>query len=1038
MRSAIICSCVILLALAAHAQLARISQGNAALQTPAKPPEYSIVAQTPDSRTWEHITWHTNGPRIFARTNRYNEVAVGLHYPGTKGEWLESTDQIEIQPGGGATAMRGQHHAYFPGDLYDDAVKVTLPGGQTLASRPIGLAYADRERSVLIAELKPGSTGQLLPSGSQVLYSNICTDIRCDLLVSYQLAGVESEVVLREQLPDPHLWGFSNNVVLQWWTEWFDPPMPDKEVRVLANGLTDELLHFGQYKMVNGKAFLFGDETSSRSRIPVMKHWVTISNRVCLVEEVPLPAVAASLKSLRARSAQLRPNRIPGTKPVRTAYNPLLPPQRTITRSAKSLQLARNELKQPGFSLDWSLLSGPLTNYTFTGDSTTLIRGSVALYGTTTVEGGAVIKFSNNVANSASLVIYGPLTWKTAPYRIAALTSINDNSVGDTISGSTGNPLAAGWLPALDLEGNGSSVTWQLNYARFSYFSDGGCTGFDGSNIVVRSCQFVNCGYGIVTAVPIGKPAGNIAVYNALFTGCPYPIWCDQYAIAENVTAVGYANFCGADQFPLGLAVTNSILASSGAIIPGNDPDNPPPAPVFDHTTTNLSSAGLFQQVGGGAFYLVDGSTNRNAGTTVIDSQLLADLRQKTTYPPILVSNTLLTASDVTLYPQAQRDLDAPDRGVHYDSLDFEFNDIYVTNAVTMTLAPGTAIAAFGTTDIGYGLAAAYGATVLCQGTPAQPARFAEYSAVQESAPTNWLPAWYAMLTDDIRQDGSSPAGYFNCRFTDFSSMAQDSGDLGLEFSPADVRDCQSHGGVFVIYGASTVTNCLFERCYTDLSAPYGHIENLRNSLFLGGTVYFYSSVSNSIVGDNLFDRTTIYGDFAWIGYQPGHNAFVTNCDRINPTNAYDIVLTNTDYQIGPLGHFYYPTNGGMLSGLINAGSTNANLLSLYHYTVTTNLISGLEIKETNSIVDLGFHYVAVDGSGNPIDSDSDGLPDYLEDTNGDGTYNTGDLANWNSSDTDGDGVSDYIEYLQGRNPRAGALSDTNNVIQLQVYTPLK
>jgi len=41
-------------------------------------------------------------------------------------------------------------------------------------------------------------------------------------------------------------------------------------------------------------------------------------------------------------------------------------------------------------------------------------------------------------------------------------------------------------------------------------------------------------------------------------------------------------------------------------------------------------------------------------------------------------------------------------------------------------------------------------------------------------------------------------------------------------------------------------------------------------------------------------------------------------------------------------------------------------------------------------------------------------------------------------TDRDGDGVSDYIEYLEGRNPLvSGVVPDTNNVINLQIYTPL-
>jgi hypothetical protein len=64
------------------------------------------------------------------------------------------------------------------------------------------------------------------------------------------------------------------------------------------------------------------------------------------------------------------------------------------------------------------------------------------------------------------------------------------------------------------------------------------------------------------------------------------------------------------------------------------------------------------------------------------------------------------------------------------------------------------------------------------------------------------------------------------------------------------------------------------------------------------------------------------------------------------------------------------------------------------------------------------------------LDTDADGLTDLQESFLG---------TDKNNADTDGDGVSDYIEYVQGRNPRvAGTVADTNNVIRLQIYTPLK
>ena len=123
-------------------------------------------------------------------------------------------------------------------------------------------------------------------------------------------------------------------------------------------------------------------------------------------------------------------------------------------------------------------------------------------------------------------------------------------------------------------------------------------------------------------------------------------------------------------------------------------------------------------------------------------------------------------------------------------------------------------------------------------------------------------------------------------------------------------------------------------------------------------------------------------------------SAKVHNCsDRFYPTNANDIVSgTGLAYQIGPLGGFYQASG----SALINKGNICATNAGLYHFTVVTNLGSNnLEICETNSVVDIGYHYVGTDASGNPIDTDGDGFPDYLEDTNGDGVFDTGDLSNW-------------------------------------------
>jgi hypothetical protein len=91
------------------------------------------------------------------------------------------------------------------------------------------------------------------------------------------------------------------------------------------------------------------------------------------------------------------------------------------------------------------------------------------------------------------------------------------------------------------------------------------------------------------------------------------------------------------------IAVTNNLIYSGQNVV------------------TSLNDTGFFQTVGAAAHYLASGSTNRNAGTTNINPALLAALKKKTTYPPIVLSNAI--TSDTTLAVQAQRDTDTPDLG---------------------------------------------------------------------------------------------------------------------------------------------------------------------------------------------------------------------------------------------------------------------------------------------------------------------------------------------------------------------------------------
>ncbi len=963
---------------------------------------YQIGQQGPNSRIWQKIvqTVDARGNTVLETNQAYVELATGLNF-WRNGRWQPSKEEIAISPdGSSAVATNGQHQVYFPGNIYNGMIKLVAPDGKILQSQPLGLSYSDGSNSVLIAVLT-NSTGELV-GPNQVIYPAAFTDFKADLRYTYTRAGFEQDVVLREQPPDPVSLGLNPKTTrLQVLTEFFNPPQPSVTAITTptdAGNLEDDDLGFGAMRMGRGKAFLLGTNSPA---VGVNKRWLTLAGRQFLVEEVPIVSIASNVDTLPPITQTGS-----GTSKYIVSKSLILPPQRLTRTTPKTTFLAKATLPSRGLVLDYTV-NGNLTNWTFQGDTTYYLSGPTYLYSTNTFEGGAVLKYTNNAFLDCSSAT---LNWQATAYRPVIFTAKDDRSVGNDVPSSTGTPTNYYANPAIAYNSSSGTLTlhnFRIAYAQLAVSAPGGWS----VAVNLNDGQIVDCANGVVASYQVGVYLRNVLLANfqtALELGT-------ANVRAENVTFDGNA--------------TNSVLFTGSAcvvnlancILADIPAYNAGPAAGGDHngfynsgsqstyfyggsttfgTSPITSTTYPFQSVGAGNYYLTNGCVFLNAGTTdrlifslVLNDPyyrtLLADLKTKTTYPPILLSN-VTNSVDTTLSPQTQRDTDTPDLGYHYDPIDYLVYNFGMTNA-TLTLTNGVAVACCN----GAGIWLLDGSAIVSIGTPLSPNWIVRYQSVQEEsllingAISAFSPNIYPYYTGSV-----GPNGLF--RFTKMTCPPGSGYNIEDTISPYSynsllVEDCEVWNGKAYLGGApsgvTTIRNNLFVRAIVSANGILSANNSLSfsNNLFLNTSVnlYPYSNTNTWSVFNNDFDTCTI-GTFGQ-ATSNGYNAYLNCNSQLYPTNAHDIVLTNAlAYQTGPFGTFYQPTN----SPLILKGSTNANLVGLFHYTVTTN-----EVVEGTNIVSIGYHYVATDTNGNLLSTPVDGIPDYVADANGNGLVDAGEIS---------------------------------------------
>jgi hypothetical protein len=936
-------------------------------------------------RVWQKQTLEETPSGTRTNVSSYTELATGLHYL-ENGEWQESRAEIEIVADGGQ-AIHGRHRIHLNGNANNvGAINITTPDNKTLRAHVLGLAYRDsaNNQSVMFAQIR-NSDGLLFPP-NQVLYPNAFSGTLADIRYSYTRSAVEQDVILRERLPPPATFNLNNETTfLEVWTEFDEAPERIKSTHTI-HGVVDESLNFGEMRMVRGGVFALDAPLNKMHGASVTKTWLKEGNRTFLIESVRYSAIQNDLNQLPPPQAKAEGQvpQVPDLKSNSRAELAKLVPSAKADADAKPIQMALDRKlldETKGLVLDYVLLAGA-DSVRLEGDKTYSIGGDVTVWNDLTTEGGAVVKYDVGY----SLLCYGAITFLTDHYRQAIFTAKDDDTVGERISGSTGSPSGHYGSIALYVNYNFAAV---VQHVRFSYFSYG--IFLDVSDIAVRHAQFVDCHTGLDV-----EDSSGITADNALFLRSENvtTVAAGSTVTARHITAHQCNNFTYEPGGGSTLNLTNSLLVNT---------TNWGTSGYNTNAVVKTTDEGALQAIGAGAHYLADNSTYRNAGTTNIPAFLVTDLRLRTTYPPLAITNAMVT-TNLTLRIQSPRCTNVP-IGYAYAPLDYVFGSNVLTNA-TLTIPAGVAVGTFTPGSNTHGLLLLSGANLVTSGSPTNLARIVRYNTVQEQASAAWS-ATNVGAQIRVPTNNTAPVPTGNFRFTDWSVPALEPLHVDLLRSNTTAfvfRDCQFAGGKFRSGPAEVAfTNCLFVRLDGVCEeAPATVTNRWYNTTSYGGRWSFFNTHGGKWeIFNNIFYNTTdLTVDTSLLN---GWNAFLPGAPVVNTYWSNDVV-TNIVFEAGPLGGYYLPTN----SPLTNRGSMNATDAAMYHFTTTTN-----QHKETNSIVDIGFHYVALNAANFPVDTDGEGLADYAEDVNGNGTTESTD-TDVNDPDTDYDGRNDFQEAVDG------------------------
>ncbi|HMJ92198.1 MAG TPA: hypothetical protein VK530_20415, partial [Candidatus Acidoferrum sp.] len=275
---------------------------------------WTAVNRKPNETHWQAVAFRTNAINgmVFARTNTFIEIGAGLNKQVGPNTFVAANPSFQITAEG-AEANDSGHHVSVPGDIWDpNGIQITTPDGQRLSFVPLGIDYYDPAtgRSVLL-DAVTNVTGCLV-SSNVVVYSNCFQRIKASIRLTNGRSGVECDLLLHEQPPEPGVFGLGPNARLEMLTEQIAGPTPQTRGRVISGetgpgnfvepALSDAELNFGAMKMITGRAFSDSqtNDFAQSSGFPaqVGKTYLILGDRRVVIEAVPYQNMAPALNKL--------------------------------------------------------------------------------------------------------------------------------------------------------------------------------------------------------------------------------------------------------------------------------------------------------------------------------------------------------------------------------------------------------------------------------------------------------------------------------------------------------------------------------------------------------------------------------------------------------------------------------------------------------------------------------------------------------------------------------------------------------------------